>query len=65
LRMAHDAQDARRTGLQHIDNNHLNATAKHWQTPVQQIRRTCIDNHTATSGQLRAPESRDEVLSHA
>ena len=32
LRMAHDAQDARRTGLQHIDNNHLNAPAKHSQT---------------------------------
>jgi hypothetical protein len=28
LRSAHNAQDARRTGLQHINNNHPDATAK-------------------------------------
>jgi hypothetical protein len=33
LLIAHDAQDARRTRLQHINNNHLDATAKNWQTP--------------------------------
>ncbi len=33
LLIAHDAQDARRTRLQHINNNHPDATAKHWQTP--------------------------------
>ena len=33
LRIAHDAQDARQTRLQHIDNNHPDATAKHSQTP--------------------------------
>jgi len=32
MRIAHDAQDARKTGLQHVDNNHPNATAKHSQT---------------------------------
>jgi hypothetical protein len=33
MRIAHDAQDARRTGLQHIDNNYPGATARDWQTP--------------------------------
>ena len=33
LWIAHDAQDARNTGLPHIDNNHPNATAKHPQVP--------------------------------
>jgi len=33
LRIPHGAQDARKTGLQHINNNHANATAKHSQTP--------------------------------
>jgi hypothetical protein len=28
LWIAHDAQDARRIGLQHLDNNHSDATAK-------------------------------------
>ena len=28
LRIAHSAQDARKNGLQHINNNHPNATAK-------------------------------------
>jgi hypothetical protein len=28
LRIAHNAQDARKNGLQHINNNHPNATAK-------------------------------------
>ena len=31
LRIAHDAQDVRRTSLQHIDNNHPDATANHSQ----------------------------------
>jgi hypothetical protein len=34
LRIAHDAQDARRIRLQHIDNNHSNVTAKDSQTPM-------------------------------
>ena len=29
LLIAHDAQDARRIRLQHLNNNHPNATAKH------------------------------------
>jgi len=33
LRIAHAAQDARKTGLQHIDNNHPDAPAKRSQTP--------------------------------
>ena len=33
LRIAHDAQDARRIRLQHINNNHSNVTAKDPQTP--------------------------------
>jgi hypothetical protein len=33
LQIAHDAQDARRIRLQHINNNHPNAIAKHSQTP--------------------------------
>ncbi len=33
LRIAHDAQHARNTGLQHLDNNHPDATAKGSQTP--------------------------------
>jgi len=33
LLIAHDAQDARRICLQHINNNHRNATAKDSQTP--------------------------------
>ena len=33
LRIAHDAQDARRIRLQHINNNHSNAGAKDSQTP--------------------------------
>ena len=33
LLIAHDAQDARRICLQHIYNNHRNATAKDSQTP--------------------------------
>jgi hypothetical protein len=32
LLIAHDAQDARRICLQHINNNHRNATAKDSQT---------------------------------
>jgi len=32
-RIAHNAQDAGKTGLPHIDNNHPDATAKHPQTP--------------------------------
>ena len=28
LRIAHEAQDARRTGLQHLNNNHPDAVAK-------------------------------------
>ena len=31
LAFAHDAQDARRIRLQHLDNNHQDATAKHSQ----------------------------------
>jgi hypothetical protein len=30
--IAHDAQDARKIRLQHINNNHSGATAKHSQT---------------------------------
>jgi len=33
VRIAHDAQDARKPGLQHINNNHPDAPAKHTQTP--------------------------------
>ena len=33
LLIAHDAQDARRIRLQHIDNNHSTVTAKDSQTP--------------------------------
>jgi hypothetical protein len=33
LLIAHDAQDVRRTRLQHINNNHPDATAKHSQAP--------------------------------
>jgi hypothetical protein len=33
LLIAHDAQDARRITLQHLNNNHPNAVAKHSQTP--------------------------------
>jgi hypothetical protein len=31
--ITHNPQDARKTGLQHIENNHPNATAKHSQIP--------------------------------
>ncbi len=33
LLIAHDAQDAQRIRLQHINNNHSNVTAKDSQTP--------------------------------
>jgi hypothetical protein len=33
LLIAHDAQNARRIGLQHINNNHPSATAKDSQAP--------------------------------
>ena len=33
LLITHHAQDARKIRLQHIDNNHPDATAKHTQTP--------------------------------
>ena len=61
LRIAHDAQDARRIRLQHIDNNHSNVTAKDSQTPCPRIAahgRTPLDvgragqviSHTSTAG---------------
>ena len=34
LRVAHDAQNARRTGLQHLDNNRPDAVAKGSQNPI-------------------------------
>ena len=37
LLIAHDAQDARGISLQHIDNNHPNATAKDSQSPCPGI----------------------------
>ena len=37
LLIGHDAQDARRIRLPHIDNNHPNATAKDSQTPCPGI----------------------------
>ena len=37
LRIAHDAQDARRIRLQHLNNNHANATAKDSQPPCPGI----------------------------
>jgi hypothetical protein len=44
--IAHDAQDARRISLQHLNNNHPNATAKDSQTP-------CLGTggHVATSAE--------------
>ncbi len=38
LRIAHDTQDPRQTSLQHINNNHTNATAKGSQTPCPRRR---------------------------
>jgi len=40
LLIGHDAQDARRIRLQHIDNNHSNVTAKESQTPCPRRCRT-------------------------
>jgi len=41
LRIAHDAQDARRFGLQHINNKQPSATAKHSQNPISIRSRSC------------------------
>jgi hypothetical protein len=56
---AHDAQNARRTGLQHINNNHPNATAKDWQTP-------CLGTgaHGRTGVPPRRRPSRSGELAH-
>jgi LuxR family maltose regulon positive regulatory protein len=61
LLIAHDAQDARRISLQHLSNNHPNATAKDSQSPCPGIAahgRTRLDvgragqviSHTSTAG---------------
>jgi len=61
LLIGHDAQDARRIRLQHVDNNHSNVTAKDSQTPCPGIaahRRTRpgvgragqVISHTSTAG---------------
>ena len=58
LLVAHDAQDARRIPLQHINNNHPNATARDSQTSCPGIaavtsrRRTTgqATSHTSTEG---------------
>ncbi len=66
LLIAHDAQNARRIRLQHIDNNHSNATAKNSQTPSPGIaahgrtrlgvgRAGQVISHTSTAG--RPPEA--------
>ena len=66
LLIAHDAQDVRGIRLQHIDNNHPNATAKDSQIPCPGIAahgRTRLDvgragqvsSHISTAG--RPPEA--------
>ena len=49
LRIAHDAQDARRIRLQHIDNNHSNVTAKDPQTPCPGV--AAQREHVSTSAE--------------
>ena len=55
--IAHNAQDARRTGLQHINNNHPDATAKDSQRTISSALQ--MAGHWAPSHQLRlSPASR-------
>jgi hypothetical protein len=56
LRIVHDAQDARRIRLQHINNNHSNVTAKHSQTPCPALPRA--SEHVST------PAERSGELAH-
>ncbi len=66
LRIAHEAQDARQTGLQHINKDHPNATTKDSQTHALALPRTGehvsdvgragqVSSHTSTAG--RPPEA--------
>jgi hypothetical protein len=57
LLIAHDAQDARRTRLQHINNNHPGATAKHSQPPC-----LCL---TATAAFTRQDHRAINVINHS
>ena len=53
--IAHNAQDARRIRLQHINNNHPDATAKDSQAPLAGIAAALgeagqLISHTSTAG---------------
>jgi hypothetical protein len=51
LLITHDAQHARTSRLQHINNNQLSATANHSQTPCLRGA-ACMGEHIATPAQL-------------
>ncbi len=66
LRIAHNAQDVRLVVLQHIDNNHPNATAKDPQNAMSWRRRAseAVDAGVGQRFASRTPPRRPEVAGH-